>query len=344
MDLHNALDWSPPPDWRRITVIDSHAGGEPFRVIIDGVARIPGDTVLEQRRFAQSNLEDLRRLLMWEPRGHADMYGAILGPPSRGDSDLSALFLHNDGFSTMCGHGIIALAKVVLDTGTLPSSEPETVLRIDTPAGQIVATATVEDGVVGEVRFKNVPSFVLDLDARVEIEGLGTVVYDLAFGGAFYAFVTSNGAEVDLSDPSELISLGRRIKAAVSHSREIPHPFDPDLGFLYGVIFVGPAIDPAHHSRHVCVFADGEIDRSPTGTGVSARLAIHHARGDIAAGEMIAVESIVGSVFEGRIIEEVRFGPHDAVIPEISGTAHITGKNQFWIDPGDSLGRGFFLR
>jgi trans-L-3-hydroxyproline dehydratase len=259
---------------------------------------------------------------------------------------MPVLFLHNDGFSTMCGHGIIALAKVALDTGMLPARGPETTIGVDTPAGRIVATATVSDGVVGTVSFRNVPSFVAALDQTVEVPGLGVMRYDLAFGGAYYAYVATEELGLNLSPPNtpRLIEIGRAIKSAVVGSRSITHPDEPDLGFLYGVIFVGPAEDPAHHSRNVCVFADGEVDRSPTGTGVSGRLAIHHARGEVGIGEEIAVESILGSVFTGRIAKTADVAGTPAVVPEVAGTAHITGRSELWLDPQDPLGGGFLIR
>ncbi|MCB0133546.1 MAG: proline racemase family protein, partial [Caldilineaceae bacterium] len=211
--------------------------------------------------------DHLRRALMWEPRGHADMYGALLTEPVTPDGDLGVLFLHNEGFSTMCGHGVIALAKVLLDTGMLdrPGDAPE--FRMDTPAGRVTATAQRTDGVVTAVSFRNVPSFVYALDQEVEVPGLGRVRYDVAFGGAFYAFVDAAAVGVGLAadDFRRLIDVGMQIKRAVMASLPIEHPFEPDLGFLYGVIFVGPPENPQHHSRNVCMFADGEIDRSPTG-------------------------------------------------------------------------------
>ncbi len=246
----------------------------------------------------------------------------------------------------MCGHGIIALTKVVLDTGILPVTGPETSLRIDTPAGQVEAVASVADGVTGKVRFRNVPSFVVDLDQKVAVEGMGEVRYDLAFGGGFYAYVDAEDVGLTLGPDhtAGIIEKGRAIKRAVMSDRDIPHPNEPELGFLYGTIFVGPAADPAHHSRNVCVFADGEVDRSPTGTGVSGRLAIHHSRGEISLGEAITVESIVGSTFTGRVAGTTRIGGIGAVIPEVEGEAHITGRNEHWIDPTDPHGAGFVLR
>ena len=346
LDLEAALGWEPPSGWGRVVVVDSHTGGEPFRVVVGGGPIIEGASMLERRRFARDHLDQLRRALMWEPRGHADMYGAFVGPPVAPDSDISVLFLHNEGFSTMCGHGIIALTKVVLDTGILPAQELETVIRIDTPAGQVEATATMMDGTVTAVRFRNVASFVVDLDNDVEVAGMGRVRYDLAFGGAFYAYVTADDVGLTLGPPStsQLIEAGRAIKQAVVDSRAIPHPTEPDLGFLYGVIFVGPAQSAGNHSRNVCIFADGEVDRSPTGTGVSGRLAILHNRGDVGVDETITVESVLGSTFTGRVVGTTAVGGTPAVIPEVAGTAHMTGRAELWLDPEDDLGAGFLLR
>ncbi len=344
MDLSPALGWQPPDHWQKLIVVDSHAGGEPFRVVIKGLPAIPGETVLERRRFAQENLDELRIALMWEPRGHADMYGGWIGPPVEPDSDLSVLFLHNDGFSTMCGHGIIALTKVVLDTGILQLQPDETTIRIDTPAGQVTAMPSIENGQVTSVQFRNVPSFVTELTSTITVEEIGDMTYDLAFGGAFYAYVDADSIGVDLSDAAGLVASGRAIKRAISASQSIEHPDDSELGFLYGVVFTGEPVDPANHSRHVCVFADGEVDRSPTGTGVSGRLAILHARGEIDIDQRITVESVVGSEFTGRIVDMATTGDYQAVIPEISGTAHIVGRSELWIDPDDALNPGFLIR
>lgn len=344
MDVAAALSWVPPSGWRRLTAIESHTGGEPFRVIVDGIGEIPGRTLLERRRYAQGHLDGLRRATILEPRGHADMYGGWIGPPTRPDSDLSVLFVHNEGFSTMCGHGIIALAKVVHDTGIITAEDDVVELRIDTPAGQVTATSTRRAGQVVGTTFRNVASFAPALDQEVPVPGVGTVHYDLAFGGAFYAYVVGEDVGLDLADAAAATAAGRAIKQAIVASGEPFHPGDRDLGFLYGVIFTGPGSDQSAHSRHVCVFADGEVDRSPTGTGVSARLAILHRRGEIAVGEEVTIESIVGSRFTGWIAELAEVGEYEAVIPEVSGTAHITGRAEIWIDPGDRLGEGFLIR
>ena len=344
MDLSPALDWSPPDGWQMLTVIDSHTGGEPFRLVVEGLPAIPGDTVLKRRRYATENLDHLRKATIWEPRGHADMYGGWLGDPVDPDSDLSVLFLHNEGFSTMCGHGIIALTKIVLELGILPMDGDETSIGIDTPAGQVRATATIREGVVARVRFLNVPSFASSLDATVNVPEIGAVRYDLAFGGGFYAYVEASSLGQDLDDTASLVATGRKIKRAVMEATSIIHPEDNDLGFLYGVIFTGPALKSTNHSRNVCVFADGEVDRSPTGTGVSGRLALLYARGDIGLDNEVTVESITGSEFVGRIVKEATVQGVPAIIPEVAGEAHILGRSEYWFDPSDTIGKGFTLQ
>ena len=346
LSLAPLRQWRPPKGWMRITAIDVHTGGEPFRVITGGFPELSGGTILARRRWVKEHFDHLRTALMWEPRGHADMYGCIVTPPVTPGADIGVLFMHNEGYSTMCGHGIIAITKVVLETGLVAMKAPETTIRIDSPAGLITAHARVDHRKVKSVCFQNVPSFVLARDDTVEVPGLGRVRYDIAFGGAFYAYVQA--ADVDVTctpqDFRSLIEKGMAIKRAVMESRPIPHPFEPDLGFLYGTIFIGPPQGADAHSRNVCIFAEGEVDRSPTGTGVSGRLAIHYARGDIGLNERLVVESIIGSRFKGRVVETTTFGNYPAIIPEIEGTAHITGRQEFLIDPSDPLRNGFILR
>jgi len=338
--------WKPPKGWMRITAIDVHTGGEPFRVITGGFPDLSGDTILARRRWVKERLDHLRTALMWEPRGHADMYGCIVTPPVSPRADIGILFMHNEGYSTMCGHGIIAITKVALETGLIAMEAPETTVRIDSPAGLITAQARVAKGQVTSVRFQNVPSFVLAKDETVDIAGLGRVRCDIAFGGAFYAYVNAQDAGVRCipDDFRPLIEKGMAIKRAVMASRPIPHPFEEDLSFLYGTIFVGPPMDAGSHSRNVCIFAEGEVDRSPTGTGVSGRLAIHYARGEVSLKERIVVESIIGSRFSGRVVETTTFGDYPAIIPEVEGTAHICGRQEFLIDPTDPFQNGFILR
>jgi len=332
-----------PPGFRRVRTIDAHTAGEPLRVIVDGWPELPGDTILAKRRHAREHHEDLRRALMLEPRGHADMYGCILTEPVTPDGDVGVLFLHNEGYSTMCGHGIIGLVKVGMEYGLIPRKPT---LAIDTPAGRVTARAELDGDRVAAVTFENVPSFLLERDLVVDVEGLGSVRCDVGYGGAFYAYVDATGLVA--TEPErfgELVDVGMRIKRAVMEQYVIRHPDgDPDLDFLYGTILVAPAPTPGVHSRNVCVFADGEVDRSPTGTGVSGRAALHHARGELAEGEWITIESLIGTTFDVRVARRVRAGNLDAVVPEVRGTAHLTGSHEFWIDPEDPLRAGVLLR
>lgn len=330
---------------QRITVVESHTGGEPFRVVTGGAPPIPGATMIAKRAYAETHLDGLRRQLMLEPRGHADMYGCFITDAVSPGADFGVLFMHNAGFSTMCGHGIIAMTTVAVETGMVPMVDPVTRIGIDSPAGLIHASARIDGGRVESVSFVNVPSFALALDQTIAIPGVGHVRYDLGFGGAFYAYVeaTPLGLELAPERVDQLIRVGQAIKLAIAGGRPTLHPFEPALSFLYGTIFTGPARGRGGHSRHVCVFADGEVDRSPTGTGVAGRLAILAARGQLAVGQRIVIESIVGSEFGGEIVERTTFGPHAAIIPRIDGRAYLTGRAEYWVEPGDSLGRGFLL-
>ena len=317
-----------------------HTGGEPLRVIVDGLPPIEGRTVLEKRRYFREHYDHIRTGLMWEPRGHADMYGAVVS--SSLDADLDVFFLHNEGYSTMCGHAVIALTKFAIETQLVNKSE----LEINVPAGRVHARATVENGIVREASFRNVPSFVYLRDQTVPIDGIGMIRFDVAYGGAFYAFVEAKDVAVELTPghSNRLIDLGRRIKQAVMNEVPIRHPLEDDLSFLYGTIFTGLPQIAAHHSRNVCIFADGELDRSATGSGVSARAALHHAKGELGLNERIVIESILGSTMAVEIVELTKFGAYDAVIPEVSGTASFIGRNEFCFDPGDPFSTGFILR
>ncbi|KPK77257.1 MAG: proline racemase [Phycisphaerae bacterium SM23_30] len=339
-------DWKPPREWLTITTLDAHAAGEPLRLITSGLPDIPGKTILQKRRYLRENLDHLRTGLMFEPRGHADMYGAIITKPQTPDGDFGVIFMHNQGYSTMCGHAIIALATIALETGMIPKKGDHSVLHIDAPAGRIIATAYHQNEKVSHVSFLNVPSFVYKLDQTVDVPGIGLVKYDVAFGGAFYAFCSAAELNIGLEpkDYQQLIDWGRRIKYAVMQNSEIKHPFEDDLSFLYGTIFIGPPADPQNHSRNVCIFAEGELDRSPTGTGVSARAALHYAKGELNLGEPFTVESILGTCFTARVVETTTFGPYPAVIPQVTGAASIIGQNRFFFDPQDPLKKGFLFR
>ena len=346
-DLTEKLkDWSPPLNWQKIITIDTHTAGEPLRIVTVGIPKLRGDTILAKRKYIKDNFDNFRKILMWEPRGHADMYGCIITEPVTKEADMGIIFMHNDGYSSMCGHGIIAITKIAIGAGLVELVEPQTIVKIDSPAGLITAIGHIEKGQIEKVSFQNVPSYVVALDNEIEINGIGKIKYDLAFGGAYYAYVQVTDVALTCfqKDVEKLIQVGREIKKAVSKSIKIKHPFDDDLSFLYGTIFIGEPEDTNSHSRNACIFADGEVDRSPTGTGVSGRLAIHYARKEIGIGETIIIESIIGTKFEGRIIESTKFGSFEAIIPEVTGKAFITGKHEFYVDPKDSITTGIFLR
>jgi len=332
--------------WHKITTVEMHTGGEPLRIYTSGLPDIPGKSILEKRRYFRDQLDYIRRSTLFEPRGHADMYGAVVTEPLSEGSDFGTFFLHNEGYSTMCGHAIIALTKFVLETGIVEKEGDEPILKIDAPPGLITARAYRNGQKVEKVSFLNVPSFLLIQDESVDVPGIGKISFDVSYGGAFFAFCEAEplGLKLDESHYFELIDAGRRIKKAVMEQYDIKHPFEADLSFLYGTIFTGRAKDFAHHSRNVCVFADGEVDRSATGSGVSARAALHFAKQELKMEEKITIESILGTTMDVEVKESLKYGPHNAIIPEVTGTAYFTGRNEFWIDPADPLKDGFILR
>lgn len=342
----NNFDWTPPADWQKIETVEMHTGGEPLRIPVAGLPTIAGDDILAKRRFFRDNYDHLRTSLMFEPRGHADMYGAILTEPITEGADFGTFFIHNEGYSTMCGHAIIALTKFVFDTGMIQKQEGDYSLKIDAPPGLIRSQAHVKNGIVEKTSFLNVPSFLLYKDEEIEVDGIGRVRFDVSYGGAFYAFVDADelGLEMTEKNYNKLIDWGRKIKYAVMDKYEIKHPFEEDLSFLYGTIFTGKPHNPAHHSRNVCIFAEGEVDRSATGSGVSARAALHHAKGELAIHEKITIESILDTTMDVEVVETTTYGGHQAVVPEVTGQAWFCGKNEHWIDPTDPLRDGFIFR
>jgi len=349
-NICNNTDYKSDPSVLQIKTIDMHTGGEPLRVIVSGFPELKGNTVLEYRRDIKENYDYLRTALMFEPRGHADMYGCILLPPNDEDADFGILFMHNEGYSSMCGHAIIAISTLAAKMNWINVKEGENELKIDAPCGRIISYANMVNGEVTGVKFHCVPSFVVSLDRIVNVPGIGNVVYDLAYGGAFYAYVDlrkNTHLNFGLTEENyrAIIQAGVDIKHAVmSQDKDIQHPFEEDLSFLYGTIFIDEPMDIGNHSRNVCVFADGEVDRSPTGSGVSGRIAIEKARNAIDTNEFISIESITGSTFIGSLVKEEKFGPFKAVIPQVEGTAFVTGINTFLIDPKDPMKNGFILR
>jgi len=348
-NIRSKTSFQPNKGWLQIKTIDMHTGGEPLRVIVDGFPELKGNSVLDYRCYCKEYYDELRTALMFEPRGHADMYGCILLPPNDDEGDFGIIFSHNEGYSTMCGHAIIAISTLAVEMNWITVQEGDNVIKIDAPCGRITSFAHVKNGKVTGVRFHCVPSFVVGLDRTVKVDGLGDVIYDLAYGGAFYAYVDmhKNNFNFDLSTDSyrALITEGMNIKHAVMDAdKEILHPFEDDLSFLYGTIFIGDSDKENIDSRNVCIFAEGEVDRCPTGSGVSGRVAIHKARKEINYGETMTIESITDSVFKGSVVSEEDYGSFKAVIPQVEGTAYITGMHTFVIDPNDPMKDGFILR
>jgi proline racemase len=328
-----------------IRTIDAHAAGEPLRLIVDGLPSPEGRTMLEKRAWSMKRLDHLRRSLMLEPRGHPDMYGAMLTEPVTGEAQAGVLFMHNEGWSTMCGHGIIAVTTIAIERGLIGPSVDR--IRYDTPAGPVQAQAAVRRSAeatrVDSVTFVNVPSFVLAAGLSVEANGRKIPV-DVAFGGAFYAIVDAEaaGLPVDGARLPELRALGMAVARGVERLRQVTHPEDEGLKGIYGTIFTAPARGEAH-LRNVTIFADAEVDRSPCGTGTAAVMAVLAEMGLLADDAPFVHESIVGTTFTGRIVGRRAVGDYAAIVPSIEGSAWITGEHTFLIDGDDPLGAGFRL-
>lgn len=330
---------------RLITTIDAHAGGEPLRIVTAGLPRLRGATILDRRRELAAEHDEARRILMWEPRGHADMYGAILTEPVTPEADHGVLFMHNEGYSTMCGHGVIALTTALLETGWHGAEEPETTLRYDTPAGLVTARAEVAGGRVRQVAFQNVPSFVYREAVEIATPH-GRFPVAVVFGGAFYALVPAEYARlaVEPGEVQPLIAFGMAVKRGVEAALEVVHPLEPELCGIYGTIITGPARSSEADGRNVTIFAEGEVDRSPCGTGTAARAAYLQARGELPAGRPYVHESITGSRFSARVLEETTVGPYPAIVPEIAGRGFLTGFHTFVVEEDDPFPGGFLVR
>lgn len=339
------IQFTPPDHWMQIKTIEMHTGGEPLRILTEGLPEIKGHSILEKMRYFRDQFDHIRTGTMFEPRGHADMYGAVITPPIFPGSDFGIFFMHNEGYSTMCGHATLALTKYAIESKVINYSEGQTV-HIDAPPGLLKAKAQLKADRVLSSSFLNVPSFVLMQNEKIKVPHVGNIRFDVAYGGAFYVFCHADeiGLELTPSNYYRLIDYGKRIKKAVIDNFDIKHPFEEDLSFLYGTIFTSKAKLKEHHSRNVCIFAEGELDRSPTGSGISARAALHYARGELKSGERITIESILGTTMDVCITEVTQYGSFDAVIPEVSGQSYFTGKNEFWFDPEDPLRKGFIFR
>ncbi|HTV70345.1 MAG TPA: proline racemase family protein [Rhizobiaceae bacterium] len=330
-----------------LTTIDMHTGGEPLRIVTGGYPAIPKGAILEKRAYVRENLDHLRRLLIFEPRGHYDMYGAILVEPDLPGADLAVLFMHNEGYSTMCGHAIVALGRYAIDQGLVKAVEPRTMVNIECPCGMVVASVEVKDGKAGAVSFESVPSFLFAKDRSLEVPSYGAIRFDVAYGGAFYALADCRqfGLEFGRDRARDFIDAATALSDRVKAEIAITHPDHADLAFLYGSILTDGG-DGKHDvaTKNVCVFADAEVDRSPTGSGVTARLAAMFAKGEIAIGEERLFESIVGSRFTGAVVRTTKAGGFAAIVARVGGRAHYSGRSEFSLEDGDELGRGFLVR
>lgn len=327
-----------------ITCIDAHTGGEPLRIVTSGLPPIPGATILEKRKYVLEHYDNLRKMIMLEPRGHSGMYGCIIVPAVTEDGDFGVLFTHNEGLSSMCGHGIIGVTKVAIETGMIISKEGENVVKIDSPAGRVTAYADVKDGEVERVRFENVPCFVYKENIKVQVDGIGEVVGDIVYCGAFYVYLDVNkvGLHVTPENADKLVRIGMEIKHKVMAVTQFNHPTS-GVNWLYGTIFYEPVVREGNKlkTKNVCIFAEGQIDRSPTGTGTGGRVALHYHKGEMNKGDILVNDSIIDTTMEAIILEDTKVGEFNAVVTEVSGTAHIMGFNQLVLDPKDPLPEGF---
>ena len=329
----------------KLTVTDMHTGGEPVRIITAGYPPLPKGTILQKRAYVRDNLDHLRKILMFEPRGHYDMYGALLVEPDLPGADMAVLFMHNEGYSTMCGHAVIALGRYAVDKGLVAAKEPVTRVSIECPCGMVLADVEVKDGKAASVSFESVPAFLFAANVEIDLGGFGPVTFDIAYGGAFYCLIDAAqfGLEFGVSSVREFTDAADALTQAAK-SIALSHPDSADLAFLYGTIITDGGDGKNAPSENVCVFADREVDRSPTGSGVTARLAAMFAKGNIGIGETRSFESLTGARFSGEIAQKERLGPHDAVTARVGGRAYYSGEASYTVEKDDPLGGGFLLR
>lgn len=331
---------------RTISTVEVHTGGEPFRIVTSGLPRLPGKTIVERRAWLKENADDIRQVLMFEPRGHADMYGGYLTEPVSPEADFGIIFLHNEGYSDHCGHGVIALATAAVELGWIARTEPETRVCIDAPCGFIEAFVKWDGQHANGVRFINVPSFILQRDVTVTTPTFGEVTGDIAYGGAFYFYTSGKpfGLQIHESNIDALKQFGAEVKIAANKAFPVVHPSIPEINHIYGTIIDGEPRHAGSTQANCCIFADREVDRSPTGSGTAGRAAQLYLRGQLAKGEVLVNESVIGSAFSARILEETHVGDIPAVIPEVSGNAFVYGFCNWLIDDRDPQKNGFLVR
>jgi len=327
-----------------VTAVDSHTEGQPTRVVLGGIPQIPGKTMLQKMQYMQEHLDDLRLLLIREPRGHNAMLSALLTSPTVPEADVGVLYLGHAGYATMCGHGSIGVATTLVELGMVEVREPETEIVLDTPAGLVRARVAVEHGRAKAVTFRNVPSFLYQSDAEVQVPGLGPVRLDVAWGGSFKAILPAAtvGLEIRPERAAEIIACGIRIQEAASRQLQVRHPEKPGITGVESVLFSAEATHPEATLKNTLVYA-GDLDRSPCGTGTCAKMAQLHAKGELALNQEFVHESIVGTLFRGKLIAETTVGPYRAVVPTVTGRAWVMDLAQFVLDPCDVFPAGFYV-
>jgi proline racemase len=330
---------------RVFSVIDTHTGGEPTRTIIGGLPYIPGKTVVDKMKYLKGNMDWIRTALMFEPRGHSVMSGVILTEPTHPEADIGVIFIETGGYLPMCGHDTIGVSTALVEAGIVKVEEPVTRITLDTPAGLTRVRVTVKDGAAKDVTFRNIPSFVFAEDAEVTLPKIGKVKLDVSYGGNVYAILPADavGLKISPENASQLIEKGRVVREAVNAQIKILHPEKDFIDSCTHVEFYGEPTTPGAHVKNAVFFAEGSIDRSPCGTGTSAKLATLFAKGKLKLNEEFVHESIIGSIFRARAVEKTKVGPYTAIIPEVTGSAYITGINQLFIDPDDPHKHGFLL-
>ncbi len=324
--------------------VDSHTEGMPTRVIVGGIGPIPGASMFERRQHFLAKMDGVRRLLMFEPRGHSSMSGAILQPPTTADADWGVLFIEVSGCLPMCGHGTIGVATVLVETGMVEVTEPVTTIRLETPAGLVVADVQVDGGAARAVTIRNVTSYSDALDRTVELPGVGEIRYDMAYGGNFYAILPTERLGVEFARANKTVMLQRSLQLmdVINQQAEPVHPENPDIRGCHHVQLLSPGSD-ARHSRHAMAIHPGWFDRSPCGTGTAARMAQLHARGELALHADFVNESFIGTSFTGRLVEVTQVGDRPAVVPTITGRAWVTGTAQYFLSDDDPFPEGFLL-
>lgn len=332
--------------WKRtITVVDCHAAGENGKVVTGGVHGVPGKTAFDKRVYLEQHLDDLRKLLLFEPRGTVNHNANLILPSNHPDADMAYVIMESTEYPVMSGSNTMCVTTVLLETGILPMQEPVTRLTLESPAGLIGVDAECADGKVTRVRFTNQPAFCYSLDQPITVEGLGEVVVDIAYGGMTYVVVDAHDLGFGLvpSEGRELVALGERLKAAAAAQLPVSHPENEGIPGITNTIFAGPVYREGEglRARNTVVVAPGRLDRSPCGTGTSARLAVMHAKGEIEEGQMFVHESIIGTEFYANVVDTTAVGPFDAIVSQVAGTAWITALSQIGLDPTDPFPEGF---